>query len=184
MENNQPFLYYGKFEVENIKNILSSNPLDWDTFDLRQKACTDMVHTKTIPIVYDENFFSTNYEPVYTENFHFFEEELSKLSKLILEKTDQNGYLLRAILVKLSKKKNIPSHVDTANESFKYCRRIHVPIVTNPNCFFTVGDTTINMKEGEVWEMNNDKLEHSVENQGDEDRIHLIIDWCEKPLPK
>jgi hypothetical protein len=36
------------------------------------------------------------------------------------------------------------------------------------------------MKVGEIWEMNNDKLSHSVVNDGDEDRIHLIIDWCEK----
>jgi hypothetical protein len=28
--------------------------------------------------------------------------------------------------------------------------------------------------------MNNDKKEHSVHNDGNEDRIHLIIDWCEK----
>lgn len=183
MEINQPFEFYGKFNVENIKNILHSRNLDWDIFDLRQRACTDMVHTKTIPIIYDENFFSTNYEPVYTENFQLFEEELSKISELILTKTKQRGYLLRAILVKLLKKNSIPSHVDTANETFRYCRRIHIPIITNENCFFTVGNMTINMKEGEVWEMNNDKLAHSVVNDGEEDRIHLIIDWCEKPLP-
>jgi hypothetical protein len=33
------------------------------------------------------------------------------------------------------------------------------------------------MKAGELWEINNHQL-HSVENNGEEDRIHLIID-CE-----
>ena len=62
----------------------------------------------------------------------------------------------------------------------KKSKRIHIPIVTNPECIFTVGDNSINMKVGEIWEMNNDKMQHSVHNNGDEDRIHLIIDWVEK----
>jgi hypothetical protein len=36
------------------------------------------------------------------------------------------------------------------------------------------------MKEGEIWEVNNDKKKHSVHNNGDEDRVHLLIDWVEK----
>ena len=33
------------------------------------------------------------------------------------------------------------------------------------------------MKEGEIWEINNNEKEHSVENNGNEDRIHLLIDF-------
>jgi hypothetical protein len=33
------------------------------------------------------------------------------------------------------------------------------------------------MKEGEIWEINNDDKYHSVENRGETDRIHLLIDW-------
>ncbi len=36
------------------------------------------------------------------------------------------------------------------------------------------------MREGEFWEINN-SLDHSVENQGDADRIHLIVDWMPNP---
>ena len=32
------------------------------------------------------------------------------------------------------------------------------------------------MRAGEMWEINNATL-HAVDNQSDEDRIHLIIDW-------
>lgn len=32
------------------------------------------------------------------------------------------------------------------------------------------------MREGEMWEINNATL-HAVDNQSDEDRIHLIINW-------
>jgi hypothetical protein len=33
-------------------------------------------------------------------------------------------------------------------------------------------------------EINNDKKEHSVNNFGDTDRIHLIVDWIEESLFK
>lgn len=180
MELNETFLFYGNYDVTNIKKILESGLVSWDEFTIRQKACTDMKDTQTIPIVYDENFFSTNFNPVYTNNFDFFKEDIEKISEIIKTKTNGQGYLLRAILTKLYKKTSIPKHIDIANQTFKLSRRIHIPIITNSECIFIVGEHSINMKEGEIWEMNNDKQEHSVHNNGDEDRIHLIIDWCEK----
>ena len=33
------------------------------------------------------------------------------------------------------------------------------------------------MKPGEIWEINNDLKPHSVKNDGDDDRIHLLIDY-------
>ena len=36
------------------------------------------------------------------------------------------------------------------------------------------------MKEGEIWEINNNEKKHSVENDGTEDRIHLLIDFLPK----
>lgn len=184
MESNQCFLFYGNYDVSKIQRILEKSNLDWTKFQNRQRACTDMKNTQTIPIIFDKRFMNTNYNPIYTENYELFKVELKSISEIILEKTNGNGYLLRAILVKLFKNSEIPEHVDTVNETFKYSRRIHIPIKTNPDCVFNVGDESINMKEGEIWEMNNDKLKHSVINNGDKDRIHLIIDWCEKPLPK
>jgi hypothetical protein len=182
MENNQSFIFYGHYDVSEIKKIIVDNKLDWDEFTVRQGACYDMRNTKTIPIIYEEDFFSTSFIPYQTKQFVLFENELQNISNIIRKETGGTGYLLRALLVKLTKKTDIPTHVDTANETFKVSRRIHIPIITNPDCIFTVGKNALNMKEGEIWEMNNDKQEHSVVNNGDEDRIHLIIDWCEKPL--
>ena len=39
---------------------------------------------------------------------------------------------------------------------------------------FTVGDETIHMPEGHVYEINN-RREHLVQNKGSEDRVHLIL---------
>jgi aspartyl/asparaginyl beta-hydroxylase (cupin superfamily) len=103
------------------------------------------------------------------DDFAMFEEELNKI-KLILPPCE----ITNAILVVLPSGKNIPPHTDTGL-FFDLYSRIHIPIITNPKCLFTVDGETIHMKAGELWEINNHK-KHSVENNGEEDRIHLIID--------
>jgi len=55
--------------------------------------------------------------------------------------------------------------------------RIHLVIQTNPDVLFTLGGEEIHMKEGETW-LYNFSLPHGVENKGETDRIHLVID-CE-----
>ena len=42
---------------------------------------------------------------------------------------------------------------------------------------FTIEDEIKNLKIGEIWEINNSEKLHGVSNEGDEDRIHLIVDW-------
>ena len=41
---------------------------------------------------------------------------------------------------------------------------------------FRVGGEQKVMHPGEMWEINNATV-HAVDNQSDEDRIHMIIDW-------
>jgi len=48
--------------------------------------------------------------------------------------------------------------------------------VTNDAVWFSVGSETINMREGQLYEINNRRL-HSVENKGSDDRVHLILDF-------
>ena len=81
-----------------------------------------MKNTQTIPIVYDEDFFSTNFEPIFTKNYTLFESELQNISEIIKNHTEGRGYLLRAILTKLYKKTDILPHIDIANKTFKYSR--------------------------------------------------------------
>jgi quercetin dioxygenase-like cupin family protein len=55
-------------------------------------------------------------------------------------------------------------------------RRIHTAITSNDQVVFTVGGEPRVMNEGELWEINNARP-HQVVNQGDQSRVHLIIDW-------
>ena len=65
METYERFKFYGNYDVSNIKKIIIDNNLNWDEYNLRQRTCYDMKNTQTIPIVYDEDFFSTNFEPIF-----------------------------------------------------------------------------------------------------------------------
>lgn len=53
--------------------------------------------------------------------------------------------------------------------------RIHIPVSTNEKTSMTVGGATVFMKAGECWYANFSDL-HSVRNDGDTDRVHLVID--------
>jgi quercetin dioxygenase-like cupin family protein len=69
----------------------------------------------------------------------------------------------------------IPRHRDKGPLTAK-THRIHVPVITNSGCIFSVGDESKNLKAGQIWIIDNVNRYHSVENNGDSDRVHLIID--------
>ena len=85
------------------------------------------------------------------------------------------GYFVRATLVRLNAGGSISQHQDN-NFSLTHSHRVHVPVITNDDVTFTVGSESINMRPGEVIEINNRRL-HSVENNGSEHRVHLILDY-------
>lgn len=87
------------------------------------------------------------------------------------------------VLSKLLKGQEIPDHrdyiQDSKNSDFlifsNKTRRYHIPLITNEKSLFKNGETTIHMNLGECWEINKANM-HSVTNNGDEDRVHLIVD--------
>lgn len=55
--------------------------------------------------------------------------------------------------------------------------RIHIPIITNPGVIFRCADTSIHMKAGETWIFDSWQ-KHSVFNNSNHDRVHLVLDTC------
>lgn len=183
MNHDDTFLLHGKINISPILEIIEINNLNWDEFTERQKRFdSEHVHTKTIPIIFDKSFNFNHLKIIPTNLYPLFENELSKIENDIKLSTGENGKIMRALLVKLTAGESIRPHVDSVGFSLVICRRIHIPIQTNDNCFFTVGDDRRNLKLGELWEINNDKKRHSVENLGETDRVHLIVDWVEQSL--
>ena len=77
------------------------------------------------------------------------------------------------MIVKLLADKGIAEHIDEAG-IYKYAHRVHVPIITNEGCIFTIDGEEGRMAAGEIVEINN-TVPHSVVN-GNTDRVHLIVD--------
>lgn len=168
------FKNYGFFNVGELKKIIEEQNFDWDEFDFRQKAFDFHKETKTIPIIFDDKLDIEKAEK--TKHYPLFEKELNRLQnhlRLIIK--EPNGYIYRAILVNLPSGKSIKRHTDVG--AIFEPRRIHLVVQTNSKCLFSVGDTIKNLKEGEVWEIDNNNQKHGVENEGETDRIHLIVDW-------
>jgi len=109
-----------------------------------------------------------------------FNEEI-KIICDIISKTYTNGEPKRIILNNLPSRKVIAEHPDR-NYHLETCRRIHLPIITNEKVDFNVNREKIPMNVGVITEINNNIL-HSVQNNSDKDRIHLLIDWGIKNDP-
>jgi len=182
MNSNDTFFLHGEIDVKPILDIIETNNLDWDEYTDRQKKFSGAhLHTKTIPIIFDKSLNFDHFKIIPTEHFPIFNNQIELIENKIKDSTGEDGKIMRALLVKLDAKKNISPHVD-AGKSLVNCRRVHLALQTNDYCFFTVGDEKKNLKIGELWEINNDKKKHSVENLGEKDRIHLIVDWVEKTM--
>lgn len=85
------------------------------------------------------------------------------------------GYFIRAKFARLLPGDTIAEHRDL-NFSLAHAHRAHVPIITNDQVWFTVGGETLNIPEGEIYEINN-RRPHSVRNDGDCPRVHLVLDY-------
>jgi hypothetical protein len=183
------FKNYGKIKIEDFVKILEENEIDWDEFDFRQKKFNVHKETKSIPLIFSEELYgafadSENDVESMVENsqskyYPLFKDELDRIENHLKSIIDEDGFVFRAILVKLPAGNKVLPHIDKG-KSFNIPRRIHLAITTNSQCFFTVGDITKNLKIGELWEINNNGIMHSVTNDGDTDRIHLILDWVKK----
>lgn len=78
-------------------------------------------------------------------------------------------------LLRLRAGSSIKEHRDYGLEFEDGEVRLHIPVVTNPQLEFYLNKERVMMEEGECWYLNFN-LPHSVNNKGDIDRIHLVID--------
>lgn len=102
--------------------------------------------------------------------------ELNFLTKSLTKELEKKfkGVSALVLFTKLPANKAIEKHTDPGYY-LSVVHRLHIPIITNDKCYFNIDNNIVNMKEGYLYELNN-QLEHSVQNDGEIDRIHLIVD--------
>lgn len=85
--------------------------------------------------------------------------------------------LYKVRLMKMDAHSTLEAHVDT----FRYANTCRLAIVakSHPNVTMTVGDQCWHLEEGSLW-FANVRQRHSVQNNSDVDRIHIVFDveWC------
>ena len=139
----------------------------------RRKIFNVHRNTQSLSLVHFEDYKYD--EPEYRDLYSELEEEIAPIVDYIASYYRNNGFIVRAMLAKLEAGGQIPKHTD-AGYSLMNCHRVHLPLITSEAVDFFVGGETVQMRAGELWEINN-ATEHAVSNNGTEDRVHLIVDW-------
>ena len=82
----------------------------------------------------------------------------------------------RIMIVNLLPHGKVPLHIDPL-DYFAMYSRFHIPFKTNTNVVFSGGPDTAyeHMPFGHLSQLNN-RLPHMLENNSDENRIHIIVD--------
>lgn len=81
----------------------------------------------------------------------------------------------RVMITRVAPGKRILPHADVLGDYANYYQRYHVVIRGNPGSLFRVEQETVCMRTGEVWWFNAHG-EHEVQNNSDDDRIHMLAD--------
>jgi hypothetical protein len=174
---NKNYKFIGTVDVKKIKNkLFCIDECVWDEFGERQDTFEVHRDTKSIPILWNLQSLETLNVSNKTKYYDIFNKEYELINiENYIKKYYGNGKILRILFTRLKSNSIISPHVDSG-KSLELSNRIHIPIITNENVVFIVNGEQKNMVEGEIWEIDNQKL-HSVLNNSNYDRIHLIIDY-------
>jgi hypothetical protein len=175
--NHFNFKLIENYDIDKIKKHIESFESEWEINTFRQNRVyfgrpNPHLHTKTYTI----QDHSLDWKFGSKIDSTLVDKQLYDICKDIIEDLEKkfNGKAGRVLLIKLLSKSEVYPHTDKG-DYLSTVNRVHIPIITNSNVFYTVNNESINMKVGECWEINNFKT-HSVSNKSDEDRVHLLID--------
>ena len=183
MKASQPFdfKFLGNIDITLIlKNLSTFTEEQWNEHTHRNADFRAHKHTNTLDILWDKESLKTGLTGAKNKiNYKQLDfDYIKNLLQPIYEKHYGPGYFIRVLLPRLKPGGSIPTHKDNG-KSLMEVKRTHIPLITNENIFFRVGGTTKNLKAGEVWEINNAR-KHAVNNNSEEHRIHLIVDYLPK----
>jgi len=102
--------------------------------------------------------------------------ELSEQLTKVLFDTYGHGSIHNVQFSYLPPLSTIKPHYDYGLH-FSLSHRIHLPIKSNSQSIFSIGDQDFNFKCNQLVEINNKRTHSVVNNSETEERIHLIIDY-------
>ena len=94
--------------------------------------------------------------------------------------SERAEYLGGVLITKIPPGGRVLPHTDSGWHPEFLNRKLYVVLQSNDKCINRVEDETATMKAGEVWFFDNTR-EHAVTNNGDTDRITLIVCMRKEP---
>lgn len=168
------FIFHGNVDTSAILEHLKTYNSEWLINTSRQTISPVHRHTNSV-FVYD---YSVDWEigSGYRLETKTEDDVLKNLVSPIIKDLEKmhNGKVGKVVFIKLPPFKNVDKHKDFGGY-LESVRRHHIPIITNDNVSFVIDGERKFMGVGEIWEVNNNKM-HQVWNEGETDRVHLLID--------
>jgi hypothetical protein len=172
------YIHHCNVDVNAVKQLLSGiDDSLWQKNTFRQEAYAEY-HGQTQSIVFEWTSNShEQHDQSYTDVQNMNTELGIAVYDLIqhLPEPYTIHNIAKCMLVNLPRGCTIPTHVDVGNV-LELVHRVHIPIITTNTCLFIIDGQEYNFKEGMVVEIDNTRS-HSVINNSDTNRIHLIVDF-------
>jgi len=157
-----------------INAVLGMDEIDWQAQQYRQNAYSVHEHTQSLVMVFCSGWpdLKVTREPSWDA---LKETAVPLMHHIIQSFYPPGGTIIRAMAAKLVAGGIISPHRDT-HQSFSHSHRIHIPITTNRGVRFMIDGKPHRFEIGQAYEINNQK-NHSVMNNGKEDRVTFIFDY-------
>lgn len=182
-KNMENFKFLKNIDITEILNNLNTfTEDDWLRDNFRSLKYKVHSNTNSLDILWDHDSLVNNTvgkKNEYNYNKIDFDNIKNKLLSIYKQKYG-DGKIIRAVVARLKPHSIIPEHSD-GGKSLLICKRTHLPLQTNENIIFSVGGEKKFLELGELWEIDNSKP-HSVENNSNEYRIHLIVDYLKNAV--
>ena len=165
-------------DVEPLIKLLDDKPELWQQIKHRQYF-TGTPHKDTESIYVRGPLKMTPYYVMYDigsfdyPSMEYLSTALVPLMKPVLNKL-QVKEMGRVLIVNLKHGGHVTKHNDQGTYADHY-QRFHLVVKSNPHCFQTCGDQLQRFQVGDVWWFNH-KKDHTADNVGTTDRVHIIFD--------
>ncbi|MFZ3229633.1 MAG: aspartyl/asparaginyl beta-hydroxylase domain-containing protein [Pseudobdellovibrio sp.] len=170
-------LYLGHIEADiSMISLIKNAFLELNTNskqEVRSKRYSEVNQSSSLGIIYNSKTPGSLF-PIFQSEYSALWKSFSKCTHHIKQHFGP-GYFARCLITQLAPNKKILPHIDPG-WGFTIPHRIHWIISTNDQTQFTIDDESFSFKQWELWEINN-KLIHSVVNNGTSNRIHVIFDY-------
>lgn len=168
-----PYIYLGQAPTSLAESVLSLlTEEDWYLLDYRKSMVKNTGKSSYDSLVIRH---SSDYSNKTIRNMPLYDKyEPAVLGYVDWLKTLYEVEDFVCFFARLGPHHKIEMHEDAPIPFLADIHRIHFPIITNENCFYLFDDGQVHMATHSAYEIDNQRR-HGVDNQGEEARIHLVI---------